>query len=86
MSSVREATNASEPVGTAYGRPAPVASLSLTKVGPGTPYFEDASAEFQAALSWDEVKRFKDKWQIPLIIKGIATREDAETAIGHVTH
>ncbi len=37
MSSVREATNASEPVGTAYGRPAPVASLSLTKVGPGTP-------------------------------------------------
>ncbi len=40
-------------------------------------------AEFQAALGWDEVKRFKDKWPIPLIIKGIATREDAETALGH---
>jgi len=40
-------------------------------------------AEFQAALSWDDVKRFKDKWPIPLIIKGIATREDAETAVGH---
>jgi glycolate oxidase len=39
-------------------------------------------AEFQAALNWDDVKRFKDKWQIPLIIKGIATREDAETAVG----
>jgi isopentenyl diphosphate isomerase/L-lactate dehydrogenase-like FMN-dependent dehydrogenase len=39
--------------------------------------------EFQSALNWDDVKRFKDKHQIPLILKGIATAEDAETALGH---
>jgi isopentenyl diphosphate isomerase/L-lactate dehydrogenase-like FMN-dependent dehydrogenase len=38
--------------------------------------------EFQAALNWDDVKRLKDKYQIPLILKGIATAEDAETALG----
>ena len=40
-------------------------------------------AAFQAGLSWDHVKRFKDKHDLPLIIKGIATAEDAELAIGH---
>jgi glycolate oxidase len=40
-------------------------------------------AEFQAALNWDDVKRFKDKWPIPLLIKGIATAEDAEIAVSH---
>jgi glycolate oxidase len=40
-------------------------------------------AAFQAGLSWDQVKRFKDKHDIPLIIKGIATAEDAEIAIEH---
>ncbi|HUZ75511.1 MAG TPA: alpha-hydroxy acid oxidase [Stellaceae bacterium] len=38
---------------------------------------------FQAALNWDEVKRLKDKFQIPLVLKGIATAEDAETALGY---
>jgi glycolate oxidase len=38
---------------------------------------------FQAALSWDDVKRFKDKHNIPLAIKGIATAEDAEIALEH---
>jgi isopentenyl diphosphate isomerase/L-lactate dehydrogenase-like FMN-dependent dehydrogenase len=42
-----------------------------------------AGREFQAALNWDDVKRFKDKYDIPLILKGIATAEDAETALGH---
>ncbi len=40
-------------------------------------------AAFQAGLSWDQVKRFKDKHDIPLIIKGIATAEDAEIAVQH---
>ena len=40
--------------------------------------------EFQAALNWDHVKRFKDKHhQIPLILKGIATAEDAALACEH---
>lgn len=40
-------------------------------------------AEFQSALSWDHVKRFKDKYDMALIIKGIATVEDAEIALEH---
>src|SRR5919106_3867617 len=40
-------------------------------------------APFQAGLSWDHVKRFKDKHDVPLIIKGIATVEDAELAVQH---
>jgi glycolate oxidase len=41
-------------------------------------------APFQAALSWTQVKRFKDKYpDYPLIIKGIATAEDAEIAVQH---
>ena len=43
-----------------------------------------AGAHFQAGLSWDQVKRFKDKYDgLPLIIKGIATAEDAEIAVRH---
>ena len=40
-------------------------------------------AAFQAGLSWDQVKRYKDKHDLPLIIKGIATVEDAEIAVQH---
>ena len=38
---------------------------------------------FQAALSWNEVRRFKDTHDIPLILKGIGTPEDAEIACQH---
>jgi glycolate oxidase len=40
-------------------------------------------SHYQAALSWDQVKRFKDKHSMPLIIKGIATAEDAGLAVEH---
>jgi isopentenyl diphosphate isomerase/L-lactate dehydrogenase-like FMN-dependent dehydrogenase len=41
-------------------------------------------APFQAALSWKQVRRFKDKYPgFPLVIKGIATAEDAEIAVQH---
>jgi isopentenyl diphosphate isomerase/L-lactate dehydrogenase-like FMN-dependent dehydrogenase len=40
-------------------------------------------AAFQAGLSWDQVKRFKDKHDLPLVIKGIATVEDALLAVEH---
>ncbi|PZW50972.1 glycolate oxidase [Humitalea rosea] len=36
--------------------------------------------DIQAALSWDDIKRFRDKHKIPLILKGIGTGEDAEIA------
>ncbi len=36
---------------------------------------------FQERFNWDDVKRFKDSHDIPLIIKGIATSEDAGRAV-----
>ncbi|MBI2197817.1 MAG: alpha-hydroxy-acid oxidizing protein [Candidatus Rokubacteria bacterium] len=36
--------------------------------------------DYQAGLTWDHVKRFKDTHAIPLILKGIATAEDAALA------
>src|SRR5207237_4020678 len=39
--------------------------------------------DFQAALSWDQGKRFKDTHTVPLILKGIATAEDAAIACEH---
>jgi isopentenyl diphosphate isomerase/L-lactate dehydrogenase-like FMN-dependent dehydrogenase len=36
----------------------------------------------QAALNWGHIERFKAKHKIPLILKGIATAEDAERAVG----
>jgi glycolate oxidase len=42
-----------------------------------------AGAGFQAALSWDQIKRFKDRHELPVILKGIAVAEDAEIAVRH---
>ena len=42
-----------------------------------------AGIAFQSGLSWDNVKRFQDKHDVPLIIKGIATVEDALLAVEH---
>src|SRR5678815_764729 len=39
---------------------------------------------YQSGLSWTQVKRFKDKYpDLPLIIKGIATVEDALLCVQH---
>jgi glycolate oxidase len=37
--------------------------------------------EFQAGLNWKNIETFKARHKIPLIIKGIATGEDAERAV-----
>ncbi|NPU64243.1 alpha-hydroxy-acid oxidizing protein [Bradyrhizobium sp. 83012] len=39
--------------------------------------------DHQKALSWRTVKLIKDKFKLPLIIKGIATAEDAQIALDH---
>src|SRR5262245_28742450 len=39
--------------------------------------------DFQKGLEWRTVKLIKDKYKIPLIIKGIATAEDAKIALDH---
>src|SRR6202165_4906160 len=36
--------------------------------------------DFQAGLNWGHIERFKARHRIPLILKGIATAEDAERA------
>ena len=38
---------------------------------------------FQTLFCWDDVKRIKDTLDIPLILKGIATAEDAGIALEH---
>jgi isopentenyl diphosphate isomerase/L-lactate dehydrogenase-like FMN-dependent dehydrogenase len=35
---------------------------------------------YQAALTWEDIARFRDKHDIPLLLKGIATAEDARHA------
>src|SRR5439155_13571731 len=37
----------------------------------------------QASLDWRTVTRIKSKFKIPLILKGIATAEDAKIAVEH---
>jgi isopentenyl diphosphate isomerase/L-lactate dehydrogenase-like FMN-dependent dehydrogenase len=48
------------------------------------PWRQRATGQFfQAGLTWDQVKRFKDRHDLPLILKGIATAEDADLACAH---
>jgi glycolate oxidase len=39
--------------------------------------------QFQMGLEWRTVKLIKDKFRIPLVVKGIATAEDAALAVEH---
>ncbi len=36
---------------------------------------------FQAALGWETIARIRDRYQLPLMVKGIATAEDAEQSL-----
>ncbi len=38
---------------------------------------------FQAAFSWDDIKRIRKNCKLPLFLKGIATAEDARIAVDH---
>jgi glycolate oxidase len=40
-----------------------------------------AGVDFQAALGWDSIARFKARHRVPLILKGIGTAEDALQAV-----
>ncbi|MBD19871.1 MAG: alpha-hydroxy-acid oxidizing enzyme [Rhodospirillaceae bacterium] len=42
---------------------------------------EDGGIDHLACLDWDTVKRFKDRHDIPLILKGIGTAEDAALSV-----
>lgn len=45
------------------------------------PWRTGGGADWQAALNWADVERFKRKYDVPLILKGIATAEDAMMAV-----
>ena len=47
------------------------------------PWRQVPGMEFQKALNWGDIARFKKTYDIPLILKGIATAEDARLAIEH---
>jgi isopentenyl diphosphate isomerase/L-lactate dehydrogenase-like FMN-dependent dehydrogenase len=42
-----------------------------------------AGMDFQAGITWDLVDWYKDNWELPLAVKGIATAEDAGLAVEH---
>jgi glycolate oxidase len=42
-----------------------------------------AGEQYQAAFSWAEIARIRGKFDIPLVLKGIATAEDAALAVEH---
>jgi glycolate oxidase len=44
---------------------------------------EGAGDPFQAAFSWADIARIRRKFTVPLILKGIATAEDALMAVEH---
>ena len=44
---------------------------------------DSSGVGYQAALSWATVKRLKNSCDLPLVLKGIATAEDAEIAVQH---
>ena len=47
------------------------------------PWRTGSGADWQAALSWKDVERYKTKYKLPIILKGIATAEDALLAVEH---
>lgn len=47
------------------------------------PWRQVPGMEFQKALNWTDIARFKKTYDIPLILKGIATAEDARMAVEH---
>jgi len=49
------------------------------------PVREGGNAKFQASLTWDDMVWMKSRMGVPLILKGIATAEDARLAIEHGT-
>ncbi len=49
------------------------------------PVREGGDAKFQASLTWDDMVWMKQRMGVPLILKGIATAEDARLAIEHGT-
>ncbi len=50
---------------------------------PWRAHVDERAIHYQAALSWDTVARIRQRYDIPLMLKGIATAEDAALAVEH---
>jgi isopentenyl diphosphate isomerase/L-lactate dehydrogenase-like FMN-dependent dehydrogenase len=46
----------------------------------------DDARIYQAQFNWKDIERVRRKFDIPLILKGIATAEDAQIAVDHGVH
>lgn len=53
------------------------------RVVPTSQSANDGDFRFQSALDWRTVARIKEKFDIPLILKGITRVDDAEKAVGY---
>jgi isopentenyl diphosphate isomerase/L-lactate dehydrogenase-like FMN-dependent dehydrogenase len=40
-------------------------------------------AVFDAGLQWDYVSELRERWQVPVVVKGLVTAEDADLACAH---
>jgi glycolate oxidase len=50
---------------------------------PWRAHVDDRAVHYQAALNWNTVARIKRNHDVPLMLKGIATAEDAKIAVEH---
>jgi len=51
--------------------------------GGRTGVMQNTGREFQERFNWKDIERVRRKFQLPVIIKGIATAEDAKIAVDH---
>ena len=58
------------------------AQMSRKRLGNDPDAYRAATA-FQKAYNWDDIKRFKDTFDVPLIVKGIGCVEDAVLCAEH---
>jgi glycolate oxidase len=47
------------------------------------PWRTGGGADWQAALNWTDIERYKKRYDLPIVLKGIATKEDAHIAVEH---
>ena len=47
------------------------------------PWRTGSGADWQAALNWTDIERYKKRHDLPIVLKGIATAEDAHIAVEH---
>ena len=47
------------------------------------PWRTGGGADWQAALNWKDIARYKSRFDLPIVLKGIATAEDARIAVEH---